>query len=216
MNALFAVICPVPPFAIAIEVPFHTPVVMVPNVVIEVEPADGEAPIELYEIVFTAVPLNVLPETSPDPLLLKVKAFIVLTEILISPVPSNEVPFIVTGVVNLVAVAALPLIDPMMVLLNVFEPVTVCIPASVMSPFELNIDQSEADNKPLLEIEAVGIFNVIVGVVVPFVTLLLKSVPVVPNVKAAIEVTVPIVSVGLPVKSIYAPLNKVGLLIKSA
>ena len=202
MNALFAVVCPVPPFEIDIEVPLQTPVVIVPKVVIEVAPADGEAPIELYEIVFTAVPLKVFPETSPEPLLLKVKAFIVLTEILIFPLPSNEVPLIVTGVANLVAVAALPLIEPMMVLLNVFEPVTVCIPASVISPFELNVIQSEADNKPLLEIEAVGIFNVIVGVVVPFVTLLLKSVPVVPNVKAAIEVTVPIVSVGLPVKSV--------------
>ena len=196
------VVAPVPPLATAIVVPFQVPLEMVPKVVIEVEPAKGAAPIELYEIVFIAEPLNVFPETSPEPILLKVKAFVVLTEILIFPLPSNDVPLIVTGVANLVAVAALPLIDPMMVLLNVFEPVTVCIPASVISPFELNVDQSVADNKPLLVIEAVGIFNVMVGLVVAFATLLVISVPVLPRVKAATEVTVPLVSEGSPVISL--------------
>ena len=55
----------------------------------------------------------------------------------------------------------------------------------------LNVVQSAELNAPLLAALAVGTFNVITGVVVEFATVELKSVPVVPNVKAATEVTVP-------------------------
>ena len=57
--------------------------------------------------------------------------------------------------------------------------------------FPLKVFQSVNDNTPLLLAEAVGTFNVITGVVVGLATELLKSVPVVPNVKAATDVTVP-------------------------
>ena len=56
----------------------------------------------------------------------------------------------------------------------------------------MNVVQSVEDNTPLFVAEAVGTFKVITGVVVPFATLLLKSVPVVPNVKAATLVTEPL------------------------
>jgi len=54
----------------------------------------------------------------------------------------------------------------------------------------LKVDQSVDDSAPLFVAEAVGTCNVITGVVVPVATVLLKSVPVVPKVKAATEVTV--------------------------
>ena len=57
--------------------------------------------------------------------------------------------------------------------------------------FAENVDQSDEDNTPLLEAEAVGTFNVITGVVVEFATVEDKSVPVVPNVRAETLVTVP-------------------------
>ena len=57
--------------------------------------------------------------------------------------------------------------------------------------FPLNVLQSVEDKAPLLEAEAVGTFKVITGVVVPVATVLVKSVPLVPKVKAATEVTVP-------------------------
>jgi hypothetical protein len=69
--------------------------------------------------------------------------------------------------------------------------------ASVRFPFVsagsllLNVVQSVEDRAPLLVADAVGTFNVITGVVVPFATVLDKSVPVVPKVRAATLVTVP-------------------------
>lgn len=59
----------------------------------------------------------------------------------------------------------------------------------------LKVFQSAELKAPLLAAEAVGIFKVITGVVVPLATVELTSVPVVPNVKAATEVTVPVVGV---------------------
>ena len=56
----------------------------------------------------------------------------------------------------------------------------------------LNVDQSDALNAPRLAADAVGTFSVITGVVVPFATVLDKSVPDVPKVKAATLVTVPL------------------------
>ena len=55
----------------------------------------------------------------------------------------------------------------------------------------LNVVQSALDNAPRLVADAVGTFNVITGVVVLVATDELKSVPVVPNVKADTFVTVP-------------------------
>jgi len=55
----------------------------------------------------------------------------------------------------------------------------------------LNVVQSAELNTPRLVAEAVGTFSVITGVVVLFATVELKSVPVVPSVNAATEVTVP-------------------------
>jgi hypothetical protein len=69
--------------------------------------------------------------------------------------------------------------------------------ASVRSPLVragsllLNVVQSAKDKAPRLVADAVGTFNVITGVVVLFTTLLDKSVPVVPKVRAATLVTVP-------------------------
>ena len=74
-------------------------------------------------------------------------------------------------------------------------------PTEVTVPFPLKVDQSAADKAPRLVADAVGTFNVITGVVVLVATLDDKSVPVVPNVKAETEVTVPVVGVahdGIP------------------
>jgi len=55
----------------------------------------------------------------------------------------------------------------------------------------LKFVKSEELKAPLLVADAVGIFKVITGVVVPVATVLETSVPVVPKVNAATEVTVP-------------------------
>ena len=55
----------------------------------------------------------------------------------------------------------------------------------------LKVVQSALDKAPRLVALAVGTFKVITGVVVLFATVELKSVPLVPMVKAATEVTVP-------------------------
>ena len=52
--------------------------------------------------------------------------------------------------------------------------------------------QSALDKTPRFVADAVGTFNVITGVVVPVATVELRSVPVVPSVKAATLVTVPL------------------------
>ena len=66
-------------------------------------------------------------------------------------------------------------------------------PAELMRAFcfPLKVDQSVEFNAPLLAAEAVGMFKVITGVDVPLATEEVTSVPVVPKVKAATEVTVP-------------------------
>lgn len=55
----------------------------------------------------------------------------------------------------------------------------------------LNVDQSVELSAPRLVAEAVGTFSVITGVVVPLATVEERSVPVVPSVSAATDVTVP-------------------------
>ena len=62
---------------------------------------------------------------------------------------------------------------------------------TVPLPLLLNVVQSPELNAPRLVAEAVGMFNVITGVVVPFATVDVRSVPDVPKVRAATEVTVP-------------------------
>ena len=64
---------------------------------------------------------------------------------------------------------------------------------TVPDPLLLKVVQSAALKAPRLLAEAVGTCRVITGVVVPVATVELKSVPVVPKVKAATEVTVPFV-----------------------
>ena len=71
--------------------------------------------------------------------------------------------------------------------------------------FDENVSQSVEDNAPLLVADAVGMFNVITGVVVPLATLEVMSVPVVPIVKAATEVTVPTLNVLFADKSKLVP-----------
>ena len=70
----------------------------------------------------------------------------------------------------------------------------------------LNVVQSAELNAPLLVAEAVGTCNVITGVVVPVATVELRSVPVVPKVKADTEVTVPTLQLRSTLKSYAVPL----------
>ena len=63
---------------------------------------------------------------------------------------------------------------------------------TVPLPLLLNVVQSAELKAPLLDADAVGTFKVITGVVVPVAIVELKSVPVVPNVKALTLVTVPL------------------------
>jgi hypothetical protein len=64
-------------------------------------------------------------------------------------------------------------------------------PVTVPEPLLLKVVQSAALNAPRLAADAVGTFSVITGVVVEFATVELRSVPEVPKVSAATEVTVP-------------------------
>ena len=62
----------------------------------------------------------------------------------------------------------------------------------------LNVVQSADHKAPLLVADAVGMFNVMTGVVLPFATVLDKSVPLVPKVKAEMLVTAGTVISALP------------------
>ena len=75
--------------------------------------------------------------------------------------------------------------------LKVAAPLVPVVVSVIVPCFELNVLQSALDKAPLLAALAVGTCKVITGVVVPFATVELKSVPVVPIVRAATEVTVP-------------------------
>ena len=75
------------------------------------------------------------------------------------------------------------------------KPLTVPVPATevtVPEPLLLNVVQSAALNTPRLIAEAVGTFKVMTGVDVLLATVDDKSVPVVPRVSAATDVTVPV------------------------
>jgi hypothetical protein len=75
----------------------------------------------------------------------------------------------------------------------------VCVPAHELVAataaanvvFPLKVDQSAALKAPRFAAEAVGMFNVMTGVVVPVATVELTSVPVVPNDSAETLLTVP-------------------------
>jgi hypothetical protein len=67
----------------------------------------------------------------------------------------------------------------------------VAIEVTVPLPLLLKVVQSAALKAPLFKADAVGTFKVITGVVVLLATVDERSVPLVPNVKAATDVTVP-------------------------
>jgi hypothetical protein len=72
------------------------------------------------------------------------------------------------------------------------EDATGAVPVTLVTvpdPLLLNVVQSAELKAPRLDAEAVGTFRVITGVVVGFATVELRSVPAVPNVRAATEVT---------------------------
>jgi len=75
--------------------------------------------------------------------------------------------------------------------LKVAAPLVPVVVKVIVPCFELNVLQSALDKAPLFVALAVGTFKVITGVVVLVATLELKSVPLVPIVKAATLVTVP-------------------------
>ena len=81
------------------------------------------------------------------------------------------------GVVVGVATVIIPPVKPTLV--------------TVPEPLLLKVVQSVELNAPRLAAEAVGTCSVMTGVVVPFATVLDRSVPLVPRVSAATLVTVP-------------------------
>ena len=76
--------------------------------------------------------------------------------------------------------------------LKVAAPLVPVVVKVIVPCFELNVLQSALDNAPLFAALAVGTFSVMTGVVVPLATVLPKSLPDVPIVNAATDVTVPV------------------------
>ena len=76
-------------------------------------------------------------------------------------------------------------------LINVAAPELPVVVKVIAPCLLLKVVQSVEDRAPLLAALAVGTCSVMTGVVVPFTTLLDRSVPVVPIVRAATLVTVP-------------------------
>ena len=126
----------------------------------------------LKETPVPAVKLNkLLPKDTPE----IVELLNWLLAILPSVPPNVRLPLLVTVPVSVI-------------------PLTVPVPDTEVTdplPLLLKVVQSAELNAPLFVALAVGTFNVITGVVVPFATVLDKSVPVVPRVNAATLVTVP-------------------------
>ena len=84
-------------------------------------------------------------------------------------------------------------------------PETVPVPLTLVTepePLLLKVVQSAELKAPRLVADAVGTLSVITGVVVPFATVELRSVPVVPKVNAATLVTVPLPLLLKVVKSV--------------
>ena len=84
------------------------PVVTVPVVVRLVEPANGEAPRVLYEIVRAVEPLNDVPDASPEPPLLNVTEAGVEMAVYANaePFQFKYVPAVVGAVINAVVARA--------------------------------------------------------------------------------------------------------------
>jgi hypothetical protein len=96
--------------------------------------------------------------------------------------------------VVLVSASLIPIVTPpedALPVIGEVELTLVIVP--VLDVLLLNVDQSVEDKAPLLVAEAVGTFKVITAAPEPPVTEEDKLVPVVPSVKAATEVTVPVV-----------------------
>lgn len=72
------------------------------------------------------------------------------------------------------------------------EKLAVCVTGAATGCLALKVLQSVLLSAPRFVADAVGTFSVITGVVVPFATVELRSVPVVPRVRAATDVTVPL------------------------
>ena len=126
--------------------------------------------------IFCELPKSVLVNVTAPVLLLTLMPVPATADVTADNVPPN---------------VKLPLVENDPVNVN---PLTVPVPltdVTVPTPLPLNVVQSAALNTPLFNALAVGTFNVMTGVVVPFAMVLVRSVPVVPNVIAATLVTVP-------------------------
>jgi hypothetical protein len=88
--------------------PDHVPEVTVPVVVRLEEPAKGDAPTVLYEIVRAVEPLKVVPDTSPAPPLLNVAELGVEMAVYANaePFQFKNVPAVVGATMNEVVAAA--------------------------------------------------------------------------------------------------------------
>jgi hypothetical protein len=82
--------------------PDHVPDVIVPVVVKLEDPANGEAPTVLYEMVLAVEPLKVVPEASPVPPLLNVTEFgVEIAEYVnAEPFQPKYVPAVVGATIN--------------------------------------------------------------------------------------------------------------------
>ena len=80
--------------------PDQVPLVTVPVVVRLEDPARGEAPSVLYEIVCAAEPLNVVGEVPPAPPLLKVTLFATLPAVPLVEIPAVEYHCVVEDALN--------------------------------------------------------------------------------------------------------------------
>ena len=99
------VVAPVPPYATAKVDPFQVPDVIVPT------------PVKLEEVM---VDFKVVPDNVPASAIT-----------VISALPLNAVPLIFLEVANVVAVLALPVKLPMILLLKVFAPAIFCAPVEI-------------------------------------------------------------------------------------
>ena len=138
LNAALAVVCPVPPFAIAIVVPVHVPDVIVPTLVrLDVTIADGNAvpakfaagnPVVLVKVPDDGVP-NAPPFTKNAPAEPVLTANAVAT-----PVPNPDTPVAMGNPVALVNVTLVGV--PNIGVTNVGEVLntTLPVPVEVVTP----------------------------------------------------------------------------------
>jgi hypothetical protein len=86
---------PVPPYPTPIVLAVHVPAVTVPTVVKLEEPANGDAPMVLYDTVIAVPPLNAVPDADPVPPLLNVTELVVFEVTVVEPPRLTELPLIV-------------------------------------------------------------------------------------------------------------------------